>query len=87
MKLDVPIHLRDTPIKDAALSTRTRNSLLSGRVRTLGELHGLTLEQLGALPNLGTKGAGEIVELISQGRVESGLVLRTCFRTDRSRTL
>jgi hypothetical protein len=71
VRLEVPTQLRSVPLNETALSTRARNSLLSGGIQRLGELHGLTDEQIASLPNIGTKIASEIIAFVSEQSVDA----------------
>ncbi|MFA5623085.1 MAG: DNA-directed RNA polymerase subunit alpha [Candidatus Dojkabacteria bacterium] len=58
--------VNDLRIEDLPISKRSKTGLLSGEYKTLGDLKGVTVDDLLSLSGFGNKSLNEVVELLSQ---------------------
>mgnify|MGYP000902545850 FL=1 len=56
----------DLRVEDLPISKRSKTGLLSGGYKTLGDLKGVTVDDLLALSGFGNKSLNEVVELLNQ---------------------
>lgn len=64
LKLHIPQQLHSRSVDALGLSGFAKNRLLAKGIKTLGQLHGMTVGEIGGLPGVGTQTLDEIIAAI-----------------------